>query len=82
MSLSKPRFDLGVVITIVLVAAGIIAQWTILEQKTQQIDLLKAEIEAHRLDTRHHVDPERDDQRWMELIRRLERIEDKLDGPK
>ena len=82
MELGKSRPDFGIIITIVLVAAGIIAQWTIVAQKTAEIDAIKAQLEVHRLDSRHHVDPERDETRWQELIRRLERIEKKLDDAK
>ena len=78
----QSRITLSFLLTLVIVIAGLVTQWTIVAQKTSEVDTIRAMIESHRLDTNHHVDPERDERRWQELIKRLERIEDKLDHAK
>lgn len=74
------RSHAEVAITIILLLLSLVAQWTIINNKVAEIAVLQSQLEVHRLDTQHHVDPERDERRWQELIKRLERIEDKIDA--
>lgn len=45
-------------------------------------DDMKKLLNSHSMNTAIHMDPVRDEQRWGDLVRRLDRIEGKLDpGP-
>ena len=74
------RSNLSIVITVILLLIAFVAQWSILQSKTVLIDQVAQEVKTHELDTAHHIDPERDERRWQELLRRLDRIEAKLDA--
>ena len=67
-------------ILILTLLCGLIVQWTRMEISVSDLRTLKAEYNSHKNDTRLHVDPERDERRWQELLDRLSRIEDKIDG--
>ena len=68
------------VLAFATVIISLISQWNSFQFRSAQIDGLKIELEQHERDTSIHIDPRRDDQRWNDLLNRLERIERKLDG--
>ena len=76
---SRWRLDMSVMVTAILLVAQLISQWAILNNRMAAVETLERGFKQHELDTRHHTDPERDAQRWEDLLRRLERIDDKLD---
>ena len=67
------------IIALLGLLVGMITQWGTLISKSIQVDKIQIELEKHEHDTSIHIDPRRDDQRWTELLSRLDRIESKLD---
>ena len=76
------RANASNIILVVLLIVGFVGQWTIVQYRISQIDLLMHELTQHELDRSRHVDPERDERRWQELLDRLDRIEAKLNEGK
>lgn len=50
------------------------------DESSEQIKSVSGALIQHERDTSRHVDPVRDKELWDDLKRRLQRIEDKLDG--
>lgn len=55
------------------------SQWTSFSQSVELSSAVDQRLRAHEHDTRRHLDFDRDEKRWEDLIRRLDRIERKLD---
>jgi hypothetical protein len=73
------------VVSLLVVFAGIIASHA---RNSIRIDYLEKELKAtndttdkHIASTAIHIDPQRDEHRWNEILRRLGRIEEKLEHP-
>lgn len=73
------RSNVGTLITVALLMSGIIAQWSQFGQAAELAKAVELRFRLHEMDNQRHIDPIRDEQRWDELMRRLERIERKID---
>lgn len=72
------RANVGTVITVALLMTAIVAQWQSFGRAAELAEAVEARFRIHELDNRRHVDPDRDRERWDELMRRLDRIERKV----
>ena len=48
--------------------------------KTSDLIIWQAKVDIHLADTQKHLDPHRDETRWQDLIKRMDRFEKKLDN--
>ena len=86
--------NMGLLITLLTLAVGAVVWLVRLEGKVNEtsrksaddartIEGMEGRLSAHLLDSRRHVDPERDERRWNEfdrhVNRRFDTIESKLD---
>lgn len=67
---------------LICVFAAVILQWGQFQQTSKLAERTADRLQAHELDTDRHVDRPRDERRWDDLIRRLDRLETKLDYAK
>lgn len=74
------RSNLGVVLVIATMAIGIVSQWVQMQNSIALGIDTAARLRAHELDTDRHVDHVRDESRYQETLRRLDRMENKLDS--
>lgn len=77
-SVSWIRSNVGTVVTLALLMAAIVAQWSAFGRAAELAEAVEQRFRIHELDNRRHIDPERDAERWAELMRRLDRIERKV----
>ena len=72
--------NVAVLIVIVGIFAGWVATWTKMSIEAEAAAGFRSQMAVHIMDTSIHVDPQRDERRWQELLMRLTRIENKIDG--
>lgn len=72
------RKNLGTVILLLGFLISLVVQWTLLSQAADLTKVTSMELLIHEHDTRRHIDPERDERRWQDLLERLKNIEDSL----
>jgi hypothetical protein len=73
------KSNVGTVITVALLGISLVANWQKLGADAAIARATDERLRAHELDNRRHLDPERDSERWGELMRRLESIERKVE---
>lgn len=66
-------------IAVLAVIVALVLQWGQFQQTTKLAERTADRLQAHELDTDRHIDRTRDERRWEELIRRLDRLESKID---
>ncbi len=69
------RSNVGTLITLALLMAAIIVQWANFGSAADLVKAVDQRQRVHELDSRRHVDYDRDNERWNDLMRRLDRIE-------
>lgn len=57
----------------------LVNQWQTFAQSVEVASATDQRLRVHELDNRRHVDFDRDQERWADLLRRLDRIERKID---
>lgn len=72
--------NLGTSITIALLIVSMIVQWVRFESAAELAHETANRLRLHEMDSSIHVDRNRDERRWDDLIRRLDRMEGKIDG--
>jgi hypothetical protein len=70
----------SLIFTLVTMAGGAIYGYSQLNATVTAQQKVIEEYKVHTTSTNIHIDPARDERRWGDLIRRLEKIEEKLDN--
>jgi hypothetical protein len=73
------KANLSVLISIMTIIVLMTLQWAGFQQTAKLAAETERRLRLHEQDVGRHVDPQRDELRWRDLLRRLDRIEDKLD---
>lgn len=73
------RRNASLIVTVVTLIVLMSIQWAGFQQTAALARDTDARLRAHEQDTSRHVDTERDERRWADLVKRLDRIEDKID---
>ena len=74
------RNNIAVILTVVGLIAAMAVQWSNFQRTVLLAEQVDERLRDHELDSTRHVDRYRDEQRYQELIRRLDRIEVRLNG--
>jgi hypothetical protein len=67
--------NVGTIITLTVLLLGLAAQWANFGQAAERMKAVDQRLYIHETDTERHIDPNRDERRWQELLIRLDRIE-------
>lgn len=70
--------NIGTIVTVLVLLVGLAAQWANFGQAAERAKAVDQRLYIHETDTKRHLDPERDERRWQELLRRLDQIEQKI----
>lgn len=72
--------NFGTTITIATFVVTMVVNWTRVQVAVDLANETAARFRIHEMDTGRHIDRERDERWQQELIRRLDRMEAKIDA--